>query len=106
AGCIIFRTAPAPGSNEDTANSREFFHDIRRRGLPDPLLVVSHGALSMIRAIARIEPVLALHLILLSVNVIRLIEARPITLPASLAKVSQQPDDIALFTDLLGQPPR
>jgi len=61
---------------------------LRRRGLPDPLLVVSHGAPGMIRAIARIEPVLALHLILLPVNVIRLIEARPITLPASLAKVS------------------
>ena len=28
----------APGSKEDTASCREFFQDLRRRGLPDPLL--------------------------------------------------------------------
>jgi putative transposase len=41
----------APGSKEDTASCREFFHDLRRRGLPDPLLVVSDGAPGLIRAI-------------------------------------------------------
>jgi putative transposase len=34
----------APGTKEDTASCREFFQDLRRRGLPDPLLVVSDGA--------------------------------------------------------------
>src|SRR5262245_54327640 len=34
----------APGSKEDTASCREFFQDMRRRGLPDPLLVISDGA--------------------------------------------------------------
>ena len=34
----------APGSKEDTASCREFFLDMRRRGLPDPLLVISDGA--------------------------------------------------------------
>jgi transposase-like protein len=41
----------APGTKEDTASCREFFQDMRRRGLPDPLLVVSDGAPGMIRAI-------------------------------------------------------
>jgi transposase-like protein len=41
----------APGTKEDTASSREFFQDLRRRGLPDPLLVVSDGAPGLIRAI-------------------------------------------------------
>ena len=31
------------GSKEDTASCREFFHDICRRGLPDPLLVAVTG---------------------------------------------------------------
>src|SRR5205823_1326894 len=31
----------APGTKEDTASCREFFRDMRRRGLPDPLLVIS-----------------------------------------------------------------
>src|SRR5215831_3699382 len=43
----------APGTKEDTASCREFFHDMRRRGLPDPLLVVSDGAPGPIRAIER-----------------------------------------------------
>ena len=46
----------APGSKEDTANCREFFHDIRQRGLPDPLLVVCDGAPDMIRAIEECLP--------------------------------------------------
>jgi transposase-like protein len=29
----------APGTKEDTASCREFFQDMRRRGLPDPVLV-------------------------------------------------------------------
>lgn len=33
-----------PGTKEDTASCREFFQDMRRRGLPDPLLVASDGA--------------------------------------------------------------
>jgi putative transposase len=41
----------APGTKEDTASCREFFQDLRRRGLPDPLLVVSDGAPGLIRAI-------------------------------------------------------
>ena len=39
----------APGTKEDTASCREFFQDMRRRGLPDPLLVVSDGAPGIIR---------------------------------------------------------
>ena len=41
----------APGTKEDTASCKEFFQDMRRRGLPDPLLVASDGAPGMIRAI-------------------------------------------------------
>jgi putative transposase len=41
----------APGTKEDTANCKEFFHDMRRRGLGDRLLVASDGAPGMIRAI-------------------------------------------------------
>jgi transposase-like protein len=40
----------APGTKEDTASCKEFFQDLRRRGLPDPLLVVSDGAPGIIRA--------------------------------------------------------
>ena len=46
----------APGTKEDTASCREFFHDMRRRGLPDPLLVVSDGAPGIIRAIEECFP--------------------------------------------------
>ncbi|MBV8571569.1 MAG: IS256 family transposase [Acidobacteriaceae bacterium] len=46
----------SPGSKEDTASCREFFQDLRRRGLPDPLLVVSDGAPGMIRAIEECFP--------------------------------------------------
>ena len=41
----------APGTKEDTASCQEFFRDMRRRGLPDPLLVVSDGAPGMIRGV-------------------------------------------------------
>jgi transposase-like protein len=46
----------APGTREDTASCREFFQDLRRRGLPDPLLVVSDGAPGLIRAIEECFP--------------------------------------------------
>ena len=46
----------APGSKEDTVSCREFFQDLRRRGLPDPLLVASDGAPGMIRAIEECLP--------------------------------------------------
>ena len=46
----------APGTKEDTASCREFFQDMRRRGLPDPLLVVSDGAPGVIRAIEACFP--------------------------------------------------
>jgi transposase-like protein len=46
----------APGTKEDTANCREFFHEMRRRGLPDPLLVVGDGAPGIIRAIEECFP--------------------------------------------------
>jgi transposase-like protein len=46
----------APRTKEDTASCREFFQDLRRRGLPDPLLVASDGAPGMIRAIEECFP--------------------------------------------------
>jgi transposase-like protein len=46
----------APGTKEDTASCREFFQDMRRRGLPDPLLVASDGAPGVIRAIEECFP--------------------------------------------------
>jgi len=46
----------APGSKEDTASCREFLQDLRRRGLPDPLLIVSDGAPGLIRAIEECFP--------------------------------------------------
>jgi putative transposase len=46
----------APGTKEDTASCREFFQDLRRRGLPDPLLVASDGAPGVIRAIEECFP--------------------------------------------------
>jgi len=45
-----------PGTEEDTASCREFFQDMRHRGLPDPLLVASDGAPGMIRAIEECLP--------------------------------------------------
>jgi transposase-like protein len=46
----------APGTKEDTASCREFFQDLRRRGLGDPLLVASDGAPGIIRAIEECFP--------------------------------------------------
>jgi transposase-like protein len=46
----------ALGTKEDTASCREFLQEMRRRGLPDPLLVVSDGAPGMIRAIEECLP--------------------------------------------------
>jgi len=46
----------APGTKEDTASCREFFQDMRRRGLGDPLLLVSDGAPGIIRAIEECFP--------------------------------------------------
>ncbi len=46
----------APGTKEDTASCKEFFQDLRRRGLPDPILVVSDGAPGIIRAIEECFP--------------------------------------------------
>ena len=46
----------APGTKENTASCREFFQDMRRRGLPDPLLVVSDAAPGIIRAIEECLP--------------------------------------------------
>lgn len=46
----------APGTKEDTASCKEFFQDMRRRGLSDPLLVTSDGAPGIIRAIEECLP--------------------------------------------------
>jgi putative transposase len=46
----------APGTKEDTASCKEFFQDMRGRGLPDPLLVASDGAPGIIRAIEESLP--------------------------------------------------
>lgn len=40
----------APGTKEDTASCTAFFEDLKRRGLPDPLLAVTDGAPGLIRA--------------------------------------------------------
>jgi putative transposase len=40
----------APGTKEDTASCKEFYQDMRRRGLKDPLLAVTDGAPGLIRA--------------------------------------------------------
>jgi putative transposase len=41
----------APGTKEDTASCTAFFEDLKRRGLPDPLLAVTDGAPGLIRAV-------------------------------------------------------
>jgi transposase-like protein len=51
---ILLRLVPR--SKENTASCREFFQDMRRRGLPDPLLVISDGAHDLIRAIEKCFP--------------------------------------------------
>jgi transposase-like protein len=46
----------APGTKEDTASCKEFFQDLRRRGLPDALLATSDGAPGIIRGIEECLP--------------------------------------------------
>jgi len=41
----------APGTKENTASCTAFFEDIKRRGLIDPLLIVTDGAPGLIRAV-------------------------------------------------------
>ena len=42
--------ALSPGTKESTGCCREFLQDLRRRGLPDPVAVVTDGAPGLIRA--------------------------------------------------------
>ena len=46
----------APGTKEDTVSCTAFFEDLKRRGLPDPLLVVTNGAPGLIRAVETCFP--------------------------------------------------
>ena len=46
----------APGTKEDTASCTAFFEDLKRRGLPDPLLAVTDGAPGLIRAVETCFP--------------------------------------------------
>ena len=46
----------APGTKEDTASCRDFFRDLKNRGLSDPLLAASDGAPGLIRAIEECLP--------------------------------------------------
>ena len=46
----------APGTKEDTASCTAFFEDLKRRGLADPLLVVTDGAPGLIRAVETCFP--------------------------------------------------
>src|SRR5262249_27123404 len=46
----------APGTKEDTASCTTFFEDLKRRGLPDPLLVITDGAPGLIRAVETCFP--------------------------------------------------
>ena len=48
--------ALAPGTKEDTESCRAFFEDLRRRGLGDPLLVMTDGAPGLIRAVEECFP--------------------------------------------------
>jgi putative transposase len=48
--------ALAPGTKEDTESCRGFFEDLRRRGLGDPLLIVTDGAPGLIRAVEECFP--------------------------------------------------
>lgn len=41
----------APGTKESTDCCREFIQDLQRRGLPDPVLVITDGAAGLIRAV-------------------------------------------------------
>jgi putative transposase len=46
----------APGTKEDTPSCTAFFEDLKRRGLPDPLLAVTDGAPGLIRAVETCFP--------------------------------------------------
>jgi putative transposase len=46
----------APGTKEDTASGLALFEDLKRRGLADPLLVVTDGAPELIRAVETCFP--------------------------------------------------
>jgi transposase-like protein len=46
----------APGTKEDTLSCTAFCEDLKRRGLPDPLLVVTDGAPGLIRAVETCFP--------------------------------------------------
>lgn len=46
----------APGTKEDTASCRAFFEDLKRRELPDPLLVTTDGVPGLIRAVEECFP--------------------------------------------------
>ncbi len=46
----------APGTKDDTESCKAFFQDMRRRGLPDPLLVVTNGAPGLIRVVEECFP--------------------------------------------------
>src|SRR5262249_4432121 len=46
----------APGTNEAAASTTPFFEDLKRRGLPDPLRVVTDGAAGLIRAVETCFP--------------------------------------------------
>jgi transposase-like protein len=46
----------APGTKEDTVSCTAFFEDLKRRGLPDPLLAVTDGAPGLIRAVETCFP--------------------------------------------------
>jgi len=46
----------APGTKEDTESCKAFFQDMRRRGLGDPLFVVTDGAPGLIRAVDECFP--------------------------------------------------
>ena len=46
----------SPGTKEDTESCKAFFQDLKRRGLSDPLLVVTDGAPGLIRAVEECFP--------------------------------------------------
>ena len=46
----------APGTKEDTASCTAFFQDLKRRGLPDPLLAITDGAPGLVRAVETCFP--------------------------------------------------
>jgi len=46
----------SPGTKEDTESVRGFFQEMKRRGLNDPLLVVTDGAPGLIRAVEECFP--------------------------------------------------